>query len=79
MKRRTAELMDEHDGFTSDAIERDNIVGCMSGGVKAGEDDQPGAVVQRRLIILDEPTTGLFPVRRRRAGLHRRIKQEGRA
>ncbi len=34
MKRRTAELMKNTMGFTSDAIEPDNIVGCMSGGEK---------------------------------------------
>jgi len=80
MKRRTADLMKNTMGFTSDAIEPDNIVGCMSGGEKQDVAISRALSFNARLIILDEPTTGLSLAETQKVpGFIRKIKQEGRA
>jgi simple sugar transport system ATP-binding protein len=80
MKKRTASLMKDTMGFTSDAIEPDTIVGYMSGGEKQGVAISRALAFNARLIILDEPTTGLSLAETQKVlGFIRKIKQEGRS
>lgn len=58
MKQETLELMKEM-GFTSTAINPDNIVKTMSGGERQGIAISRALYFDAELIILDEPTMGL--------------------
>ena len=80
MKRRTVDLMKNTMGFTSDAVQPDNIVGFMSGGEKQGVAISRALAFNANLIILDEPTTGLSLAETQKVlGFIRKIKQEGKA
>ena len=59
MKKATMDLMKNTMGFTSSAIEPENIVGYMSGGERQGVAISRALYFNSELIILDEPTTGL--------------------
>lgn len=80
MKRRTADLMKNTMGFTSDAVQPDNIVGFMSGGEKQGVAISRALAFDANLIILDEPTTGLSLAETQKVlGFIQRIKDQGKA
>lgn len=80
MKAKTAELMKKTMGFTSEAVQPDNIVGFMSGGEKQGVAISRALAFDANLIILDEPTTGLSLAETQKVlGFIRRIKEQGKA
>ena len=80
MKEKTADLMKNTMGFTSDAVQPDNTVGFMSGGEKQGVAISRALAVNANLIILDEPTTGLSLAETQKVlGFIRRIKAENKA
>jgi simple sugar transport system ATP-binding protein len=59
MKRVTAQLMTEHMGFTSKAVNPDTPVRTMSGGERQGLAIVRALHFEADVIILDEPTMGL--------------------
>ena len=59
MKRVTAQLMTEHMGFTSKAVNPDTPVRTMSGGERQGIAITRALHFDAELIILDEPTMAL--------------------
>lgn len=80
MKERTADLMKNTMGFTSDAVQPDNIVGFMSGGERQGVAISRALAFDANLIILDEPTTGLSLAETQKVlGFIKKIKNEGKS
>ena len=58
-KQETNDLIREHMGFTSEAINTDSMVLSLSGGEKQGVAIGRALYFEADLIILDEPTMGL--------------------
>jgi simple sugar transport system ATP-binding protein len=58
-KQETHNLIREHMGFTSEAIDNDSMVLSLSGGEKQGVAIGRALYFEADLIILDEPTMGL--------------------
>ena len=80
MKKQTMQLMKHTMGFTSSAIQADNVVGFMSGGERQGVAISRALYFNSDLIILDEPTTGLALAETQKVlGFIRRIKSEGKS
>ena len=80
MRKETVSLMKNTMGFTSDAIEPDNIVGYMSGGERQGVAISRALYFDSDLIILDEPTTGLSLAETQKVlGFIKKIKNEGKS
>jgi simple sugar transport system ATP-binding protein len=80
MRKETVNLMKNTMGFTSSAIEPDNVVGNMSGGERQGVAISRALYFNSDLIILDEPTTGLSLAETQKVlGFVKRIKNEGKA
>ena len=80
MKEETISLMKNTMGFTSSAIEPDNIVGYMSGGERQGVAISRALYFNSDLIILDEPTTGLSLAETQKVlGFIQKIKNEGKS
>jgi len=80
MKAETISLMKNTMGFTSSAIEPDNIVGRMSGGERQGVAISRALYFNSDLIILDEPTTGLSLAETQKVlGFVNKIKSEGKS
>jgi len=80
MREETTTLMKNTMGFTSSAIEPDNIVGFMSGGERQGVAISRALYFNSDLIILDEPTTGLSLAETQKVlGFVNKIKSEGKA
>ncbi|MDR0472458.1 MAG: ATP-binding cassette domain-containing protein [Treponema sp.] len=80
MREETITLMKNTMGFTSSAIEPDNIVGFMSGGERQGVAISRALYFNSDLIILDEPTTGLSLAETQKVlGFINKIKSEGKS
>jgi len=80
MKKETIQLMKHTMGFTSSAIQPDNVVGFMSGGERQGVAISRALYFDSDLIILDEPTTGLSLAETQKVlGFIKRIKSEGKS
>ena len=80
MREETVSLMRNIMGFTSTAIEPDNIVGLMSGGERQGVAISRALYFNSDLIILDEPTTGLSLAETQKVlGFVKKIKNEGKS
>jgi simple sugar transport system ATP-binding protein len=80
MREETMKLMKNTMGFTSSAIEPDNVVGFMSGGERQGVAISRALYFNSDLIILDEPTTGLSLAETQRVlGFVKQIKKEGKS
>ena len=80
MRSETVSLMKNIMGFTSSAIEPDNIVGFMSGGERQGVAISRALYFNSELIILDEPTTGLSLAETQKVlGFINKIKREGKS
>ncbi|MDR1176566.1 MAG: ATP-binding cassette domain-containing protein [Treponema sp.] len=80
MREETIKLMKNTMGFTSAAIEPNNVVGFMSGGERQGVAISRALYFNSNLIILDEPTTGLSLAETQKVlGFIKRIKNEGKA
>lgn len=80
MKELTTQLMINTMGFTSSAVEPDNIVGMMSGGERQGVAISRALYFNSNLIILDEPTTGLSLAETQKVlGFIKKIKSEGKS
>ena len=80
MRQETVALMKNTMGFTSAAIEPDNIVGFMSGGERQGVAISRALYFNSDLIILDEPTTGLSLAETQKVlGFINKIKNEGKS
>jgi len=80
MRKETTKLMTHTMGFTSSAIQPDNIVGFMSGGERQGVAISRALYFDSDLIILDEPTTGLSLSETQKVlGFIRKIKEEGKS
>jgi simple sugar transport system ATP-binding protein len=80
MREETVDLMKNTMGFTSSAIEPDNIVGFMSGGERQGVAISRALYFNSDLIILDEPTTGLSLAETQKVlGFVNKIKSEGKS
>jgi simple sugar transport system ATP-binding protein len=80
MREETVNLMKNTMGFTSSAIEPDNIVGFMSGGERQGVAISRALYFNSDLIILDEPTTGLSLAETQKVlGFVNKIKSEGKS
>lgn len=80
MRKETTDLMNNTMGFTSSAIEPENIVGNMSGGERQGVSISRALHFNSELIILDEPTTGLSLAETQKVlGFIEKIKSEGKA
>jgi simple sugar transport system ATP-binding protein len=80
MREETVKLMKNTMGFTSAAIEPNNVVGFMSGGERQGVAISRALYFNSELIILDEPTTGLSLAETQKVlGFIKRIKNEGKA
>lgn len=80
MKLATMDLMKNTMGFTSTAIQPDNVVGFMSGGERQGVAISRALYFNSELIILDEPTTGLSLAETQKVlGFIQKIKSEGKS
>jgi len=80
MRKETVALMKNTMGFTSTAIEPDNIVGFMSGGERQGVAISRALYFNSDLIILDEPTNGLSLAETQKVlGFVNKIKSEGKS
>jgi simple sugar transport system ATP-binding protein len=80
MRAETVKLMKNTMGFTSSAVEPDNVVGFMSGGERQGVAISRALYFNSDLIILDEPTTGLSLAETQRVlGFVEQIKKEGKS
>jgi len=60
MRNETYRLMNQSMGFTSSAVSPDSRVGTFSGGEKQGVAIVRALYFDAEIIILDEPTMGLF-------------------
>jgi len=80
MKEQTTHLMKHTMGFTSSAIQPDNVVGFMSGGERQGVAISRALYFNSDLIILDEPTTGLSLAETQKVlKFIKKIKSEGKS
>jgi len=80
MRKETVSLMKNTMGFTSTAIEPDNIVGFMSGGERQGVAISRALYFNSDLISLDEPTTGLSLAETQKVlGFIKKIRNEGKS
>ena len=79
-KQETHNLIREHMGFTSGAIDTDSMVLSLSGGEKQGVAIGRALYFEADLIILDEPTMGLSLSETRKVlDFVHNIKQQGRS
>ena len=79
-KAETTQLIREHMGFTSKAINTDSMVLSLSGGEKQGVAIGRALFFEADLIILDEPTMGLSLSETRKViDFVRHIKEEGKS
>jgi len=79
-KQETNNLIREHMGFTSKAINTDSMVLSLSGGEKQGVAIGRALYFEADLIILDEPTMGLSLSETRKViDFVRHIKEQGKS
>ncbi len=79
-RRETEKILKKQMGFTSKAITTDSIVKSLSGGEKQGISIGRALYFNADLIILDEPTMGLFLAETRKVlDFIRNIKEEGKS